>query len=76
MNKYSKTTLDEKPTLFYEFHGSSDASVSEATEGAKAIAEEFGGGSFLWETTTEERNRLWHARHSAWYEYPYCYAGS
>lgn len=64
---YSK--LDEfeaKPTLFYEFHGS-QASVSEQSVIAQELAEEFGGASFRWSTQTEERNRLWDARHNAYY---------
>ncbi len=64
---YSK--LDEfaaAPTLFFEFHGS-DAGVREQAEAVEAIAKEFGGADFRWSTKTEERNRLWQARHDAYY---------
>eukprot|EP00958_Prasinococcus_capsulatus_P019279 scaffold2357_cov399-Prasinococcus_capsulatus_cf.AAC.13 len=66
-NKYSHTDLEEKPTLFFEFHGMSEGTVGEATEAVKEIASEFGGGSFKWATTPEERSHLWQARHNAWY---------
>ena len=54
------------PTLFFEFHGS-DASVVEQAENVQAIAEEFGGSAFRWTTRAEDRNRLWQARHDAYY---------
>ena len=56
----------EAPTLFYEFHGS-DAGVQEQAEQAMAIAGEHGGQDFQWATRAEERNRLWQARHDAYY---------
>jgi len=64
---YSK--LDEftaRPTLFYEFHGS-PAGVAEQTATVGEIARSHGGGSFRWAAKTEERNRLWKARHAAYY---------
>jgi D-lactate dehydrogenase (cytochrome) len=54
------------PTLFLEFHGTERAVVEQA-EQAKAIAAEYGGGNFRWATRPEERNRLWQARHDAYY---------
>jgi D-lactate dehydrogenase (cytochrome) len=54
------------PTLFFEFHGSA-AGVAEQAETVKAIARDFGGTEFQWATRTEERNRLWQARHDAFY---------
>lgn len=54
------------PTLFYEFHGS-EAGVREQAEAAMAIAAEHGGTDFQWATRPEDRNRLWQARHDAWY---------
>jgi D-lactate dehydrogenase (cytochrome) len=66
INRYSKTDFPVAPTLFLEFHGS-EASVKEQAETVAAIAEEHGGGDFTWTTNTEERNRLWRARHDAAY---------
>ena len=53
-----------KPTLFFEFHGT-DAAVKEQAEQMEAIAREHGGGAFRFATATEERNKLWKARHNA-----------
>jgi len=66
LNKYSQMGLPEKPHLFMEFHGS-DASVAEQSETLKELASDLGGGTFHWSTKTEERNRLWHARHTAYF---------
>lgn len=54
------------PALFFEFHGSA-AHVAEQAETVKAIAAEFGGADFQWATLAEDRNRLWQARHDAFY---------
>ncbi len=64
---YSK--LDEfmpAPTLFYEFHGSA-AGVAEQTATVAGLAASHGGCAFRWAEKTEERNRLWKARHAAYY---------
>ncbi len=54
------------PTLFLEFHGS-NAHVAEQTETVKGIAADFGGGDFQWAAGAEDRNRLWQARHDAFW---------
>ena len=66
INKYKKTNYRVAPTVFFEFHGSK-ASVVEQAETVQAIAKEHGGMDFQWATRPEERNRLWDARHSAYY---------
>ena len=58
--------LPEKPHLFLEFHGS-EASVREQTEAFAEIAAEHGGSGFAWATHEEDRNKLWRARHDAYY---------
>ncbi len=61
--------LDEMtaaPTLFYEFHGS-EAGVAEQAQAAEGIAADHGGLGFRWSTLPEDRNRLWQARHDAYY---------
>ncbi len=65
-NLYSKLALPETPMLFLEFHGT-EASVAEQSERFAEIAEELGGGPFDWATRTEDRNRLWQARHDAYW---------
>ena len=54
----------EKPTLFLEFHGS-EAHVAEQVETFRAIATDNGGGNYSSAERTEDRNRLWQARHHA-----------
>jgi len=66
INRYSKTTLREEPTLFFEFHGS-PTGVKEQTETVQEIASEHGGQDFEWATRPEDRSRLWQARHDAYY---------
>ncbi len=65
-NNYSNLDFEEVPTLFLEFHGST-AGVKEQTEMFGEIAADFGGSDFEWVTATEDRNRLWKARHNAAY---------
>ena len=66
MKNYSKLDFPESPCLFVEFHGS-DASVAEQAETFGMIAEENGGGPFLWTSVAEERAKLWKARHDAYW---------
>jgi len=64
---YSKLEgLEGKPTLFFEFHGS-ETGVVEQAETVRGIADDFGGSAFRWATAAEERNKLWEARHNAFY---------
>jgi D-lactate dehydrogenase (cytochrome) len=66
VNNYAKLGLAETPMLLMEFHGS-PAGVKEQAETVQEIASEFGGLSFEWATTPEERTRLWTARHNAYF---------
>jgi D-lactate dehydrogenase (cytochrome) len=65
-NLHSKLSLKEVPTLFLEFHGS-EAGVAEQASRFGEIATEFGGGPFDWATRQEDRNKLWQARHDAYW---------
>jgi D-lactate dehydrogenase (cytochrome) len=65
-NAYSKLGYPETPTLFFEFHGS-PASVEEQAKAVAELAESLGGGPFQWTAGTEERNRLWSARHDVFW---------
>jgi D-lactate dehydrogenase (cytochrome) len=66
INKYSNLDHKVAPTLFFEFHGTSNG-VAEQVEMVKAIAAEHGGNDFRWATTPEQRSKLWQARHDAYY---------
>ncbi|WP_370231333.1 FAD-binding oxidoreductase [Cognatishimia sp.] len=67
MNIYNPDmNFPEKPHLFLEFHGS-EAGVAEQVEAFGEIAGDFGGEAFQWASKTEDRNRLWDARHNAYY---------
>jgi D-lactate dehydrogenase (cytochrome) len=65
-NAYSKLTLRETPLLLFEFHGS-PAGVKEQAETVQEIARECGGLDFEWADKQEDRNRLWTARHNAYF---------
>jgi D-lactate dehydrogenase (cytochrome) len=64
VNRYAEMSHVLKPTLFFEFHGTSDAGVTEHAQSVQEIATENGGSHFRWATTTEDRTRLWQARHN------------
>lgn len=66
LNSYSGLDFPEGPCLFLEFHGS-DGGVREQAETFGEIAAEFGGGDFHWTSVEEERQKLWKARHDAYW---------
>ena len=64
---YSKLeNLRALPTLFLEFHGT-PAGVREQAGLVEEIAREGGGQGFSWAADAETRNRLWRARHDAYW---------
>lgn len=65
-NAYSGLSLPETPLLLLEFHGSENGAV-EQSDTFNQIAEEFGGTDFAATSTTEERNKLWQARHDMYW---------
>lgn len=65
INRYSKLDYPEIPHLFLEFHGT-EAGVAEQARAVQEIASEHNGNDFQWATRSEERNRLWKARHDAY----------
>ncbi len=66
INNYSKLDHQETPTLFFEFHGT-EAWVAEQADLVKEIASGHGGADFQWARGHEDRDRLWNARHTAYY---------
>lgn len=64
---YSKLEgLAASPTLFFEFHGT-PAAVTEQAQQAEEIAAGYNASGFKWAIDGEERNRLWRARHDAYW---------
>ncbi len=66
VNVFSQLDLPEQPLLLMEFHGGPDA-VAEQTRTVRELAEENGADSWQASTSTEERSKLWEARHDAYY---------
>ena len=66
LNSYSRLDYPESPCLFLEFHGS-ETGVREQAETFGEIAKDLGGGPFLWTSVEEERQKLWKARHDAYW---------
>jgi D-lactate dehydrogenase (cytochrome) len=66
VNAHDDLSEPEAYTLFLEFHGG-PASVGEQVESVREIAAGHGGGDFGWTKTTDERNKLWRARHNAYF---------
>jgi D-lactate dehydrogenase (cytochrome) len=61
-NAYSNTALPEQPHLFF-----SALSTQEQVALVADLVSANGGGQFVWSETTEERNKLWQARHNAYF---------
>jgi D-lactate dehydrogenase (cytochrome) len=66
VNEHAGLDHPELPTLFLEFHGS-PVGVEEDARYVAELAREHGGGDFAWASRTEDRNRLWRARHNAYF---------
>ncbi len=66
VNAYAKLSYEPAPTMFFEFHGT-PASVKEQAQQSGEIAAEHGGSDFQWTREREKRDKLWHARHHAYY---------
>jgi D-lactate dehydrogenase (cytochrome) len=67
INLYSRLDLPVHPTLLFEFHCISETAVAESARVAEQLAAEHGGLGFTWETTPAGRERLWKARHDAYF---------
>ncbi len=65
-NAYAKLTLQVAPTLFVEFHGT-PAAAREQLEIFRQIGESEGMLRLDFAETSEDRNRLWKARHDAYW---------
>ncbi|XP_076588224.1 putative D-lactate dehydrogenase, mitochondrial [Chaetodon auriga] len=65
-NRFSFLSYPVTPTLFLEFHGS-ERSLEEQVNTTEGITQSNGGSDFQWARDAETRERLWKARHDAWY---------
>ncbi|MEY3736733.1 MAG: hypothetical protein RLZZ251_449 [Actinomycetota bacterium] len=66
VNHHDGLTLQEAPTLLFEFHGSPQ-SVAEDAQVVQEIANEFHGTNFEWTSDEGARRKLWQARHNAYW---------
>ena len=66
INYSNLQNMEIKPTLLFEFHGS-ESSNKESIEIAQEITKNNQGTEFKWAQSTEERNKIWQARHDAYY---------
>lgn len=66
-NRYSRVNYPVKPTLFFEFHGTSADAVAEHVQAVQEIATENGGPDFHWAHASEDREKLWQTRHNAFH---------
>lgn len=73
-NAYSKLDLPEKVYLFVELHGEANHVKNQANLFGE-LADDLADGPFQWTTLTEERQRLWTARHDAWWAIHALYPG-
>jgi len=65
-NRFSHLDYAESPTLFIEFQGSPTGVVEDARQ-VEGFAKRHGGGDFRWAVDAADRERLWRARHDAYY---------
>lgn len=65
VNAFDGMDLPVAPTLFFEFHGIRGAVDACADEIGRLVADV--DGRFSWATEAEDRSRLWHARHRAYW---------
>ncbi len=65
-NRYSGLDLPVQPLLLFEFHGS-PATVADDASAVERITRNHDATGWTWSTDHAERNRLWKARHDAYY---------
>jgi D-lactate dehydrogenase (cytochrome) len=65
LRDHAGVTLEEKPTLFMEFHAAHQETLEYGLQAVRDICDEFGASNFRATTDNAERARLWTARHHA-----------
>jgi len=66
VNTHSKTSFEETPTLFLEFHGT-QVSARDQVELFQQIAKDEGALRYDWAEREEDRRTLWKARHDVYW---------
>ncbi len=74
MNTHAKLSLEERPTLFLEFHGT-EAAVREQIVRFEEIARAEGAIRFDWAEREEDKRKLWKARHEGFWAIKSAYPG-
>lgn len=64
INQYKNMELEEKPTLFMEFHGSNQAGLKEELSLVEEICTSNNSSRYETGIGRKERNRLWEARYA------------
>jgi len=67
VNRHSRLDRPVAPTLFFEFHGMSEAAVDEHLRATAEIVNDHGAHDFARAVSPEDRAKLWQARHDAYY---------
>jgi D-lactate dehydrogenase (cytochrome) len=67
INRFSHLSYPVAPTLFFEFHGLSPASVEEHATAVGEIVAEHAGHDFSQAVSPEARAVMWQARHDAYF---------
>jgi D-lactate dehydrogenase (cytochrome) len=67
INRFSHLSYPVSPTLFFEFHGLSPASVAEHAAAVEAIVAEHRAHDFSHAVSPEARAVMWQARHDAYF---------
>jgi D-lactate dehydrogenase (cytochrome) len=66
MNREKSLSIPEVPSLFCEFHGTSETNLREMADRARELCEECGATGFKFGIQEGDRKELWRARHEAW----------
>lgn len=66
INRSEGFDLEEKPTLFMEFHHSNETALKVGLELLEEICTELGATGFRATADPTERRKLWHARHHSY----------
>lgn len=74
VNLHSETDYPEQPTLFFEFHGN-EAALAQDVAFAQELLKENECASFLVETDSKKRAKLWEARHNLAYAFKHGFPG-